>query len=52
MKRLGIPQQIGDAVAFLASEGAMQINGHLLMVDGGLSVKAAEPADHMARSYS
>lgn len=49
MKRLGTEQQIADAVAFLASEEAMQINGHLLMVDGGLTVKAAQPEDHMER---
>ncbi len=47
MKRLGTARQIGDAVVFLASEEAMQINGHLLMVDGGLTVKAAQPEDHM-----
>lgn len=47
MKRLGTARQIGDAVVFLASEEAMQINGHLLMVDGGLTVKAAQPDDHM-----
>ncbi|MWC28685.1 SDR family NAD(P)-dependent oxidoreductase [Paenibacillus sp. MMS18-CY102] len=49
MKRIGTARQIGDAVVFLASEEAMQINGHLLMVDGGLSVKAAQPEDHMER---
>jgi 3-oxoacyl-[acyl-carrier protein] reductase len=49
MKRLGTAEEIGDAVAFLASEHAKQINGHLLMVDGGLSVKAAQPEDHMVR---
>ncbi|MGA9174787.1 MAG: glucose 1-dehydrogenase [Thermoactinomyces sp.] len=49
MKRLGTTRQIGDAVVFLASEEAMQINGHLLMVDGGLTVKAAQPDDHMER---
>ncbi len=49
MKRLGTEKQIGDAVVFLASEEAMQINGHLLMVDGGLTVKAAQPEDHMDR---
>ncbi|MCR8644025.1 glucose 1-dehydrogenase [Paenibacillus sp. N1-5-1-14] len=49
MKRLGTARQIGDAVVFLASEESMQINGHLLMVDGGLSVKAAQPEDHMER---
>lgn len=49
MKRLGTAKQIGDAVVFLASEESMQVNGHLLMVDGGLTVKAAQPEDHMAR---
>ncbi|WP_274362554.1 SDR family NAD(P)-dependent oxidoreductase [Paenibacillus thermotolerans] len=49
MKRLGTAKQIGDAVVFLASEDAMQVNGHLLMVDGGLTVKAAQPDDHMER---
>jgi NAD(P)-dependent dehydrogenase (short-subunit alcohol dehydrogenase family) len=49
MKRLGTARQIGDAVVFLSSEEAMQVNGHLLMVDGGLSVKAAQPEDHMER---
>ncbi|MBB3109819.1 NAD(P)-dependent dehydrogenase (short-subunit alcohol dehydrogenase family) [Paenibacillus phyllosphaerae] len=50
MKRLGTARQIGDAVVFLASDEAMQINGHLLMVDGGLTVKAAQPEDHMDRN--
>lgn len=49
MKRLGTARQIGDAVVFLASDEAMQINGHLLMVDGGLTVKAAQPDDQMER---
>ncbi|WJH34327.1 SDR family oxidoreductase [Paenibacillus sp. CC-CFT747] len=49
MKRLGTARQIGDAVVFLASDEAEQINGHLLMVDGGLTVKAAQPDDHMER---
>ncbi|WP_099361633.1 SDR family NAD(P)-dependent oxidoreductase [Fredinandcohnia onubensis] len=47
MKRLGTEKQIADAVAFLASEEAMQINGHLLMVDGGLTAKAAQPEDNL-----
>ncbi|HET7615700.1 MAG TPA: glucose 1-dehydrogenase [Bacillales bacterium] len=47
MKRLGTAKQIGDAVVFLASDEAMQVNGHLLMVDGGLTVKAAQPDDHL-----
>lgn len=49
MKRLGTARQIGDATVFLASDEAMQVNGHLLMVDGGLTVKAAQPEDHMER---
>jgi 3-oxoacyl-[acyl-carrier protein] reductase len=47
MKRLGTARQIGDAVVFLASNEAEQINGHLMMVDGGLTVKAAQPEDHL-----
>ncbi len=47
MKRLGTAKQIGDAVVFLASNEAEQINGHLMMVDGGLTVKAAQPEDHL-----
>lgn len=47
MKRLGTEKQIGDAVVFLSSEESLQINGHLLMVDGGLTVKAAQPEDHL-----
>lgn len=49
MKRLGTEKQIADAVVFLASDEAMQINGHLLMVDGGLTVKAAQPEDHLEK---
>ncbi|MFD2130606.1 SDR family NAD(P)-dependent oxidoreductase [Pseudogracilibacillus auburnensis] len=49
MKRIGTADQIGDSVVFLASKQAEQINGHLLMVDGGLSVQGPQPADHMER---
>lgn len=44
MKRLGTAEQVADAVGFLASDEAEQINGDLLMVDGGLTVKAAQPS--------
>jgi len=35
--RLGDPQDVADAVLFLASEGAGFITGHVLTVDGGLT---------------
>ncbi len=36
--RLGVPQDVADAVLFLASEAASFITGHVLVVDGGLTV--------------
>ncbi|NLS93783.1 MAG: 3-oxoacyl-[acyl-carrier-protein] reductase [Planctomycetaceae bacterium] len=36
--RLGSPQDVADAVLFLASEAASFITGHVLVVDGGLMV--------------
>lgn len=36
--RLGQPQDVADAVLFLASEAASFITGHVLVVDGGLTV--------------
>ncbi len=36
--RLGEPQDVADAVLFLASEAAGFITGHVLTVDGGLTV--------------
>ena len=36
--RLGQPQDVADAVLFLASEAAGFITGHVLTVDGGLTV--------------
>jgi len=37
-KRLGLAEDIANAVSFLASEKASYINGHQLVVDGGVSV--------------
>lgn len=34
--RLGLPEDIAHAAMFLASEGASFVNGHSLVVDGGL----------------
>lgn len=36
--RLGEPRDVADAVLFLASEAAAYITGHVLTVDGGLTV--------------
>ena len=36
LKRLGTPDDIATAVAFLASEGASYITGHVLDVNGGM----------------
>ncbi|MBL51105.1 MAG: short-chain dehydrogenase [Candidatus Marinimicrobia bacterium] len=35
LKRLGKPNEIASAVAFLASDGASYINGHDMSIDGG-----------------
>jgi len=36
LKRLGTPQDIADAVAFLASPGAGYITGQVIAVNGGM----------------
>ena len=33
--RLGLPEEVAEAVAFLASDAASFINGHILVLDGG-----------------
>jgi glucose 1-dehydrogenase len=42
--RLGTPDDIGRAAAFLASDDADYITGTALLVDGGLALRAAIPA--------
>jgi len=39
MRRLGEPEEIAEAVSFLASDRASFITGQLISVDGGSSVK-------------
>ena len=36
MKQFGLPEDIADAVAFLASESSSYITGQVLSVDGGM----------------
>ena len=38
MKRLGVPEDLGPAVVFLASDGASFIKGQTLSVSGGLTM--------------
>ena len=38
LKRMGIPQEVAYAVAFLASENASYITGQVLNINGGLSI--------------
>lgn len=47
LKRLGLAEDIANAVVFLASEQASYINGHQLVVDGGVinSVMAQLPRE-------
>ena len=42
--RLGDPKEVAAAVAFLCSEGASYITGQTIVVDGGNSIREANPA--------
>lgn len=45
MKRLGEPEDIGNAALFLASDDAAWITGQTLVVDGGELVRVDHPGD-------
>ncbi|MEZ3160638.1 SDR family oxidoreductase [Microbacterium sp. BWT-B31] len=38
LKRLGVPEDVGGAVAFLLSDDASWITGQTLLIDGGLTI--------------
>lgn len=38
MGRLAQPEEVADAVSYLASDRASYVNGHVLIIDGGFSV--------------
>ena len=37
MDRLGLPEEVANAIVFIASDEASFITGHILNVDGGKS---------------
>jgi meso-butanediol dehydrogenase/(S,S)-butanediol dehydrogenase/diacetyl reductase len=42
-RRIGLPEEVAEAIAFLASDNASFINGVLLPVDGGISAHSGQP---------
>jgi NAD(P)-dependent dehydrogenase (short-subunit alcohol dehydrogenase family) len=45
--RAGLPADIADAALFLASDGSSFVNGHALVVDGGITVGPTGAAQQM-----
>ena len=42
-RRIGLPEEVAEAIAFLASDEARFVNGVLLPVDGGISAHSGQP---------
>jgi NAD(P)-dependent dehydrogenase (short-subunit alcohol dehydrogenase family) len=40
LRRVGVPEDVAAAVAFLASEDARHISGSLLLIDGGQTLQS------------
>ena len=38
LKRMGLPEEVAEAAAFLAGDGAAYITGQVLGVDGGVAM--------------
>jgi NAD(P)-dependent dehydrogenase (short-subunit alcohol dehydrogenase family) len=41
LHRIGLPDEIADAILFLATDAARYVTGHELVVDGGLTINGA-----------
>jgi 3-oxoacyl-[acyl-carrier protein] reductase len=38
LNRLGVPEDVGSVVAFLLSDDASWVTGHILVIDGGVTL--------------